>query len=70
VLFISFQRSLKYRDPQKLASTLLELMKNHELRTALASNGMETVKAYDINSVAPEIGSMYKSLLKSERLRA
>jgi glycosyltransferase involved in cell wall biosynthesis len=52
------------KNPQKLASALLKIMKNNKLRIALASNGLETAKSYDISSVAPMVASIYESVLE------
>jgi glycosyltransferase involved in cell wall biosynthesis len=53
--------------PQKvdeLASALITLVKDSELRNKLALNGTQTVKDYDISSVAPKISQIYRSVLK------
>jgi glycosyltransferase involved in cell wall biosynthesis len=52
-------------DPKELAQALVELMENEQLRRRLALNGMQTVKNYDIRSVAPRIGDIYSTVLNN-----
>ena len=48
----------------ELASALIRLTKDADLRQKLAVNGAETVKNYDIRAVAPKIASIYESVLE------
>jgi len=49
----------------ELASVLLTLIKDKELRKRLAVNGAQTAKDYDIRSVAPKIFQVYQSVVKN-----
>lgn len=46
-----------------LASALIRLMQDGELRERLAKNGAETVKSYDIREVAPKMSAVYNSVI-------
>jgi glycosyltransferase involved in cell wall biosynthesis len=56
-------------NPGELARALVELMENEQLRKKLALNGMKTVKNHDIRSVAPKIGNIYCTVLKTINCR-
>jgi glycosyltransferase involved in cell wall biosynthesis len=47
-----------------LASALLRLAKDAELRRKLAANGVEAVKNYDVRAVAPKMSQIYRSILE------
>ena len=48
-----------------LASALLRLAKDSELRCKLAAKGVETVKNYDVRAVAPKMSKIYRSILEN-----
>jgi glycosyltransferase involved in cell wall biosynthesis len=48
----------------ELASALMRLVKDSELRQKLALNGVQTVKDYDISAVAPKMSQIYHSIIK------
>jgi glycosyltransferase involved in cell wall biosynthesis len=48
-----------------LASALLRLAKDSELRRKLAAKGVETVKNYDVRSVVPKMSKIYRSILEN-----
>jgi glycosyltransferase involved in cell wall biosynthesis len=45
-----------------LASAMLSLMKNKDLRTTIISNSAQALKKHDISWIAPSIADIYKSL--------
>ena len=47
----------------QLASAMISLIKNKDLRTTIAANGGEAVKKHDIANVAFSISQIYRSLL-------
>jgi glycosyltransferase involved in cell wall biosynthesis len=47
----------------QLASELLNLIRNKNLRNMIAENGILTSEKYDIRNVAPTIANIYKSLV-------
>jgi glycosyltransferase involved in cell wall biosynthesis len=47
-----------------LASALLRLAKDTDLRRKLAANGVEAVKNYDVRAVAPKMSQIYRSILE------
>jgi glycosyltransferase involved in cell wall biosynthesis len=49
-------------DVEQLASAMIRLMKDRDLRRTLVMNGMKTVKKHDIGEVAPRIADIYDSL--------
>jgi glycosyltransferase involved in cell wall biosynthesis len=49
-------------DIEQLASAMIRLIKDRDLRRTLAMNGMKTVKKHDIGEVAPRIADIYDSL--------
>ncbi len=55
---------VKPQDADQLASAIITLLENRQLREKLALNGMETVKNYDIKAVAPKIYDVYRSVIK------
>ena len=48
----------------ELASALMTLVKDKELRQKLALNGAQTVKDYDTSVVAPKLSQIYQSVIK------
>jgi glycosyltransferase involved in cell wall biosynthesis len=46
----------------QLASALINLMKNKNLRTTIVANGSQALKKHDIRSIAPSVSNIYKSL--------
>jgi glycosyltransferase involved in cell wall biosynthesis len=48
----------------QLASALISLIEDKELRRKLALNGAQTAKNYDIREVAPKIAEIYRSVIK------
>ena len=46
----------------ELASAMISLMKNKDLRTRIIANGSQALKKHDIRSIAPSIANIYKSL--------
>lgn len=53
-------------DFEQLASAIISLIRNKKLRTSLALNGIQTVKKYDIRNVAPQVASIYNSLVEKD----
>jgi glycosyltransferase involved in cell wall biosynthesis len=49
-------------DVDELASAMISLMKNKDLRTRIISNGTQALKKHDIRSIATSIANIYKSL--------
>jgi glycosyltransferase involved in cell wall biosynthesis len=47
----------------QLASAMISLMKNKELRKRIIANGSQALKKHDIESIAPSIADIYKSLM-------
>jgi glycosyltransferase involved in cell wall biosynthesis len=50
-------------DSDKLASMLISLIRNKNLRTMIAENGIRASEKHDIRNVAPSIANIYKSLV-------
>jgi glycosyltransferase involved in cell wall biosynthesis len=50
-------------DSDKLASMLISLIRNKNLRKMIAENGMRSSEKHDIRNVAPSIANIYKSLV-------
>jgi glycosyltransferase involved in cell wall biosynthesis len=48
-------------DVDALASAIISLIKNKELRTFIVANGAQALKKHDIRSIAPSILNIYKS---------
>jgi glycosyltransferase involved in cell wall biosynthesis len=55
---------VKPQDSNELASALIRLLEDKQLRERLASNGQENVKNYDISVLAPKIFDVYQTVLK------
>jgi glycosyltransferase involved in cell wall biosynthesis len=51
------------QDPESLATAIMSLLRDRQLRDKLAFNGAQTVKEYDIRSVAPKMAQVYRSVL-------
>ncbi len=51
------------QNPESLASAIMSLLRDKQLREKLASNGAQTVQDYDIRSVAPKMAQVYRSVL-------
>jgi glycosyltransferase involved in cell wall biosynthesis len=49
-------------DIDALASAIISLIKDKELRISIVENGSQALKKHDIRSIAPSIASIYKSL--------
>jgi glycosyltransferase involved in cell wall biosynthesis len=49
-------------DVNQLASAMISLIRNKDLRTTLASNGAQALKKHDIRNVASSIANIYTSL--------
>ena len=47
-----------------LATTLIRMIKDKQLREKLALNGAQTVQDYDIRAVAPKMSQIYRSVIK------
>lgn len=47
-------------DAEKLAKAIISLINDKNYRASLASNGVQTVKNYDISSVAPKMAEVYQ----------
>jgi glycosyltransferase involved in cell wall biosynthesis len=52
------------KNAERLAAAISSLLRDSAMRKTLAHNGAETVKGYDIRSVAPKIARVYESVLK------
>lgn len=52
-------------DAEQLALAIINLLKNKNYRAALALNGAQTVKNYDISSVAPKMAEVYQYALRN-----
>jgi glycosyltransferase involved in cell wall biosynthesis len=50
-------------DSNQLASAIINLIRNKDLRAMIAENGIEAVKKHDIKQVSSSIADIYKSLL-------
>jgi glycosyltransferase involved in cell wall biosynthesis len=50
-------------DIDELASAIVSLMKNIDLRTKIIANSAKALEKHDIRSIAPSIAEIYKSLL-------
>jgi glycosyltransferase involved in cell wall biosynthesis len=50
-------------DIAKLTSVLIALIKNKQLRTKIAANGVLASEKHDISQVAPSIANIYKSIV-------
>jgi glycosyltransferase involved in cell wall biosynthesis len=50
-------------DAHELASAVISLIKNRDLRTKIVANGSQAVKKHDIQNVAFSISQIYKSLV-------
>jgi glycosyltransferase involved in cell wall biosynthesis len=50
-------------DIDALASAIINLIKNKELRASIIANGSKTLKKHDIGSISSSIAEIYKSLL-------
>jgi glycosyltransferase involved in cell wall biosynthesis len=48
---------------EALASAIISLLRDKQLREKLAFNGAQTVQDYDIRSVAPKMAQVYRSVL-------
>lgn len=48
---------------EALASAIISLLRDKQLRKKLAFNGAQTVKNYDIRAVAPKMAQVYRSVL-------
>lgn len=48
---------------EALSSAIISLLKDKALRQKLAQNGAQTVKDYDIRSVAPKMAQIYRSII-------
>jgi L-malate glycosyltransferase len=55
---------VKQHDSDALASALISLLENRELREKIASDAFEQVKNYDIRTMAPKFLDIYNSVLK------
>lgn len=51
------------QNAQALASAIIRLLQDKQLREKLAVNGSKTVKDFDIRSVAPRMTAVYRSIL-------
>jgi len=51
------------QNPEALASAIINLLQDKQLRDKLAFNGAKTVSEYDIRSVAPKMADVYRSVL-------
>lgn len=51
------------QNAQALASAIIRLLQDKQLREKLAANGSKTVKDFDIRSVAPRMAAVYRSIL-------
>jgi glycosyltransferase involved in cell wall biosynthesis len=51
------------QNAQALATAIISLLRDKQLREKLAANGSETVKDFDIRLVAPKIAAVYRSVL-------
>jgi glycosyltransferase involved in cell wall biosynthesis len=51
------------QDTESLASAIISLLRDKQLREKLAFNGFKTVQDYDIRSVAPKMAQVYRSVL-------
>jgi glycosyltransferase involved in cell wall biosynthesis len=47
----------------QLASAMISLIRNKDLRTTIAANGAQAVKKHDIQNVSSSIADIYSSLL-------
>ena len=54
---------VKPGDTHELASAVISLIRNKDLRTKLVTNGLEAVKKHDIQNVSSSISQIYTSLL-------
>jgi len=52
-------------DVDDLASALIRLIENKQLRDSLALSGAQTVQNYDIRTVAPQMSQIYRSVIKN-----
>ncbi len=55
---------VKQHDSDALASALISLLENRELREKIASEAFEQVKKHDIRTMAPKFLDIYNSVLK------
>lgn len=53
------------QNAELLGAAISSLLRDDALREVLAHNGAQTVKEYDIRSVAPKMASIYQSVLKN-----
>ncbi len=51
------------QNAEALASAIISLLRDKQLREKLAFNGAKTVSEYDIRSVAPKMADVYRSVL-------
>jgi glycosyltransferase involved in cell wall biosynthesis len=51
------------QNAEALGSAIISLLRDKQLRDKLAFNGAQTVKEYDIRSVAPKMSKVYRSTL-------
>jgi glycosyltransferase involved in cell wall biosynthesis len=49
-------------DIKQLKSAMISLIRNKDLRTTIAANGMQAVKKHDVKNVASSIAQIYRSL--------
>ena len=51
-------------DPETLASAILSLLSDENLRHDLSRNALETVKEYDLETVGPKYVRLYKEVMQ------